>query len=150
MEFVEAPEQRKVLFKVLAKSETGIEHQAFALDARNGGCLRPAAQLALNQHHDVGGGCLRAPFVGPAAHVHQHRTAFQLGHGLCHLRIPAKSADVIHDFRSRGDGGASDVCFVGVDRERGVGAFLLNLSNDRDHAFQFLRFADDFGRIRLL
>ena len=54
MKFVEAPKQRIVFFKALAKAESGIQNDAIALDSRHYGGVGALAEFSLHEHNHIG------------------------------------------------------------------------------------------------
>src|SRR5579864_6642620 len=101
MEFFEMLQQRIISLKTFAKPETRVEHQTFPLNSAVQGCIDPVTQFALHQNENIRYLRELAPLLRPAAHVHQYRPTSQGGKSFDHLPVPAESAHVVDDLRSR-------------------------------------------------
>src|SRR5579862_7815658 len=145
VEFVEAAQERVVVFEILAETKAGVDGNALALHPGHGGGVGPVAQFALGEDDDVGDGSELAPFFGASAHVYEDGTAFEFGDSLGHLGIPPEGADVVNDLRSDFDRSARYLRFVCVDRDHGVRALLFQLCDHRDDALALFFFGDGLG-----
>ena len=123
LQFAETPQQWVVLLETFSESEAGVEHNPFAPHSRQHCFLRPLLEFPFHQQHNVAWRRKRAPLFRAPSHVHQNRAAFEFGDRLCHSRVPAKSADVVHDLRSGSHRRASHIRFVSVHRKNCRGMF---------------------------
>ena len=88
--------------------------------------------------HNVAGRQASVPFFGTSAHVHQNDSAFIFSRQFCHLRIPAHSADIVHDLCAFRRSGARHAGFIGINGNHCVRALLFNRRDHWQHAMQFL------------
>src|SRR6266536_2894378 len=136
----EARQQRVVLLEVLSEAKARIEHHAIALHPCQRCRLRPLPQFPLDQQHRIANRRQRSPLLRPPPRVHEHRTDLELGQCLGHLRIPAKTADVVHDFRPRFDRPACHARLVGVDAHDRLWPSPLQFPDHRQHALPLFFF----------
>ena len=134
MEFLQPLQQRIILLEVLAEAQAGIDYDSRTLYSQTHCLLGPLAEFALDQQNDVCGGLQVVPFLRPATHVHQHRAALQFAQSFAHLRIPAESADVVHNLSTGLDRRFRNLGLIGVYRDDSIGFLLLERLDDRNYS----------------
>ena len=93
-----------------------------------------------------------SPLFRPAAHVHQHDTAFYFGHRLRHGGIPAQRGDIIHNLCADIDRSARNARLICVHRYHSLWPLRMQRLDHRDDplVFHFLRHRRALSRARRL